>query len=435
MENTDILEKYIYRLYEIQEERRNLITEADLRVAAESVGLSEQEIDELELSSAKQLSRAKSYTRTEHWEEAEKELKKAMQLNSMRPEYVFALAELYWKWYRKTGRKKQLHDACSYAQGVIALSPSHKAAEHLLLAIEERKKKNRTQKRIYYSLSAILTPLLILFLFLLVKEIILSNIPTGLEGRKYEVPIEIVPDKQLEGLTMNFSKGQVIHPDYISASNFDFTFNSSINANKFELVELGFRASFRNRNDEEVADAFYWYWYEGQMSLRPHDWYYFRENQAWSSGYFNNKPDEIKYVKMEIQGVKRYSGATVYPESEAIDVNWISAKPNGLDLAILQRSHTVGVLNETDRKTEQKLLLEIKNTGTQPCKEIILNLDWFHKGGEKIRSELFTVIELGEKTLEPNDKLVYLVNKQFSGEPWKYPNPFSTFRVGVKSIH
>ncbi len=428
------LELYIQRLYKIQEERKQQLDQKDLLSAAEAVGLTEFEMKEIEERSQNHLKRAESFVGVERWIEAEEEIKQALELNYLRVEFLFAAADFYLKKYKATRIPASLNSADNYARKCLDFIPDFKPAQDILATTSFLLKKRRQTKRIKIALGFTIAPFLLLTIWMLINEAFIQRWPTGLEGEAYTVPIVLGEHPDIDGVGIQFSDGIIQHENISGSRSFNLNFHCVVSSNKFELTELGFQAIFLDKNGEQLADSYYWFWTEGTMSLRPNENYYYRDDSKWAGNYFNISPDRIAKIEMRLQGFQKYSGAFGYPESKLQPVEWIAARDSRHGLEVRQRKNLVTVTNNTDRSTVQQLLLELKNTGEKDIRALSLAFEWYDNKGILIEQQIGTILKQDEPVFFPKQTLVYFLDKQFSENPWGFPKPFDSLKIKVKSV-
>lgn len=432
----ETLEKYIHKLYKIQIESEQKLTKETLKTVAQDVGLTERELKELDEEALRHIERANSFMLIENYENAEKEFDEGLALNPLNEEYILKKAGLHLKWYHATSNKKHLKKAEELAKKCLDITPDYRPAILFIKEINNNEKRKRRKRRIkIISLIVVISVVVLATLFVLLEEGYFIQ-AHGLEGQKYNIDAVIEDDAEVDGVVFDFSKVAIEHNDYQGSPYFDLIISGKITANNIEVRELSMKGEYLDKNNEVVCSEVFWFVSNDDFILRPGDCRYINQNNFWSVSSFATESDvrRIKRLVFKQKTVTTYSPASFYPEAKQTDFDWITEKPPHLEFEIGVRKNNVRVLHESDRSMVQDLVLQVKNTGTEYCRELILNIAWYDSEKNEIENKDFKIVDMDAPVLERNEMMVCNIDEYFYEGEWDYPVPFSSYKIRIRSV-
>lgn len=424
------IEEYYLQLNQIQDTKQEVVNEEDKQYAAHTVGMHtcDMQLSEQQLCSA---INAIEYTQVNQgWYPAQKKLTELLKKHPLRLEVKYLAAKLYFYSYQVSLQTKQLRKAETFIMKCISIEPHNSQFIQLQQDIIQCKQ----QKKSNYAFLVLL-----IFGFITALTLVFTNTPKihstpppiTLAGQKYSVPITLQTSPQLQGIQFQFSKGTIQHAPSATSNAFSFNFHCRLSSKEYEITELALHTFFLGNNNQELADSYYWFWTEGSMSLRPNENYYYRDQELWHGIEFSAQPQRIQRVEMRVEGIQKYKTAPKAPSTKQIPITWPKGQPAGCQLDIRQRHNRILTQNSAKKITNQSLLLEITNTSQKPLQAFSLQFTWHNSEQQQIAQETHTVILQGEPPLQPQQRMVFLLDKKFEGKKWSFPKPFHQLQIGV----
>ncbi len=133
MGRASIIEAYIKRLLELKQP----LTESILKAIAEEVGITEGELDAIDLQVQVHLNRGYNYIEFDNLDKAISELTRAKALNPVNLEVLNALANAYNLRYRQDISQDDRQQALNLAKRCLELKPDDQEALHLVRVLED----------------------------------------------------------------------------------------------------------------------------------------------------------------------------------------------------------------------------------------------------------------------------------------------------------
>ena len=133
-----ILQDYLTRLMTMQDQRQDWLEEADLKEAAQDLGLSEADLERLAATTDAHRTRGRSFTERGLWDEAVNEYQQAATLNPFDVDATHELARAYLGRWHVTGEEEDHAAAERYAHRTLQLDPEHSASYEVLQELKRR---------------------------------------------------------------------------------------------------------------------------------------------------------------------------------------------------------------------------------------------------------------------------------------------------------
>lgn len=172
-DDESILQDYLAHLMTMQDQREDWLEEADLKSAAQDLGLSDQDLERLAATTEAHRTRGRSFAERNLWDEAVDAFRQAAMLSPFDPATVHELAAAYLGKWRVTGDEADRAAAKRYAHRTLQLDPEHQASYTLLQELKRRQVRSggpsRTEVRTSKTLllGAMVTVVLLLILLVL----------------------------------------------------------------------------------------------------------------------------------------------------------------------------------------------------------------------------------------------------------------------------
>lgn len=137
-DDENILQDYLVRLMTMQDQRQDWLEEADLKTAAQDLGLSDEDLKRLAAATEAHRTRGRSFTERGLWDEAVDAYNQAATLSPFDAESVHELARAYLGRWRVTGDEADHAAAERYAHRTLQLAPEHSASYEVLQELKRR---------------------------------------------------------------------------------------------------------------------------------------------------------------------------------------------------------------------------------------------------------------------------------------------------------
>ena len=137
-DDESILQDYLARLMTMQDQRQDWLEEADLKMAAQDLGLSDDDLERLAATTEAHRTRGRSFADRGLWDEAVEEYRQAATLNPFDPSATHELAQAYLGRWHKTGNPLDHDTAERYAHRTLQLDPEHAASYEVLKELKRR---------------------------------------------------------------------------------------------------------------------------------------------------------------------------------------------------------------------------------------------------------------------------------------------------------
>ncbi|NKB71502.1 MAG: hypothetical protein GKR89_30895 [Candidatus Latescibacteria bacterium] len=437
-ENRDLLDKYIGRLLELQETRKWQLSEEELQEIALEIGLTEADLAQVKQAVEDRIQRGATYADTGNWSAATAEYEAAVEFDPIGVRTRYQLADFYFRQWRQTGKGKDELDAA--IDKCLQLDPDSVPAKELLLKVGKTNRRRRLRRWIKGLALAIAAPIVLLTVFAFLRETgIITPSPSGLEGLAYTVAVEVVPIEAGEGIATLLDDFEINHEESVYRQDlFDFQYVGRIVSDRYEVQKLRYNVDFLDASGQVLASDYLWLFnansgYSGDQdnfTLHPGDLYLFASE---GSTYFDGvAPTRIVTVRVHPTLVERVRPPAQYPEYPLKALQWRSQQVDYLTFELRQRESAY--YNDQYGRPRHYLQLEITHKGTQPCRELVLGIEWLDEAGTVVDSWEEVVVSLAHKPVEPGTRLI--VNQQAYFDEEDFPadgKPFAEYRVYIKT--
>jgi tetratricopeptide (TPR) repeat protein len=133
-----ILQDYISRLLELQDERGTFLEKEDLTTTAQDLGLTDEELQKVEAAVEAHRKRGANYAKYNRWDDAIDEYRQAVALAPFDQELALGLARAYQGRWQKLGHAADREEAARYARRAIDLDADYAEAFRLLEELDRQ---------------------------------------------------------------------------------------------------------------------------------------------------------------------------------------------------------------------------------------------------------------------------------------------------------
>ena len=137
-DDESILQDYLARLMTMQDQRQDWLEEADLKTAAQDLGLSDDDLERLAATTDAHRTRGRSFAERGLWDEAVEEYRQAATLNPFDAAATHELTQAYLGRWHTTGDALDHAAAERYAHRTLQLDPEHAASYEIIKELKRR---------------------------------------------------------------------------------------------------------------------------------------------------------------------------------------------------------------------------------------------------------------------------------------------------------
>ena len=137
-DDENILQDYLVRLMTMQDQRQDWLEEADLKTAAQDLGLSDADLERLAAATEAHRTRGRSFTERGLWDEAVEAYSQAATLNPFDADAAHELARAYLGRWHVSGDEADHAAAERYTHRTLQLAPEHSASYEVLQELKRR---------------------------------------------------------------------------------------------------------------------------------------------------------------------------------------------------------------------------------------------------------------------------------------------------------
>jgi|GEM_PF-4388320 len=146
-ENSEILNKYIAKVFDIQEKHKDrILNEADLKRISEELNLTESDMMIIEDEFKGHLNRGKGFLRHKNWEESIHELEQALSIKPYNISSMVLLSAAHQKKFYERKGKEDKELALKYARRTIQLDSTNDDAFRIITDLERKSKVSTNQE-------------------------------------------------------------------------------------------------------------------------------------------------------------------------------------------------------------------------------------------------------------------------------------------------
>ncbi len=137
-DDESILQDYLTRLMTMQDQREDWLEEADLKTAAQDLGLSDADLERLAATTEAHRTRGRSFAERGLWDEAVEEYRQAATLNPFDASATHELTQAYLGRWHITGDTLDHTAAERYAHRTLQLDPEHAASYEVIKELKRQ---------------------------------------------------------------------------------------------------------------------------------------------------------------------------------------------------------------------------------------------------------------------------------------------------------
>jgi hypothetical protein len=399
----------------------------ELKNIALSAGLTNEEWLDLLQQAAAYSKKGKELYKNKQKDEAEVYYLRAYELNPVEPDYVFELADLYY-------RKKEFKKAAKLAEETLRLDPYFPPAASMMEAFNRKQKKKRKLLVKFFLVLALCSLAVVGYVFRNEMKNLLAvvNKPNGLEGIDYEVPI---PALQNEQVKIIFGRSHVVHSKEMANENFEHSFSASVSVLSGEVSGLTLRLSYLSAGDTVLCTTTVPIVYQNgnvKLYLYPSDTYKHSQQSYLSLSFGDKKPAKIANIKVEIESIV----FTPFKQTTKIvstPITTVWTVPQESSLKFNQRYSKLTLI-EKDSTNHLDMILEVVNEGEKIYKELVVRLEYLDAKNNLLNFNELEIISNDHPPLLAKERLVKQLFYEFSASNFAYPLPYEKLRLNVKKV-
>jgi tetratricopeptide (TPR) repeat protein len=371
--NDDILKSYIRRVLELQSQGQTRLSARDLEQVARELGLSDEDITQLNETVRHHLERARHYIQNDIWSDAILELEQAQELSPLDEEITLELARAHvGRWQEKqmvTDRNK----ARRLLKQLIKDNPHHRESYQLLRSLKTSvsstsRATGRTRIFILAGVAALVFISVIVFIIILPiePESTISSTDGVSEASVQHIPVSYLPGPHTD---LTFDPAESKLNRYNHSDEFSYTLNGDLISSTDEIHEL----ELQMQCVDAAGNPIFIETDHPISSATP----YARPGESIPIYFIILKKDThympIASVTLRIVSIQREPASDSYPLYPPLPIQWQhQAKPQ-FNFSIRIRSNDMRN-GTTNRFNYVTLLLE--NHGNKTIKRMKAQLEW-----------------------------------------------------------
>lgn len=387
----DLLKNYVEAVLKFQQEKQNTRwTLAELESFSKNLGLTEEDLTQIEEHFKACLDRGNGFLYYQHLEKAIPELEMAVTLKPLHAEALYATAQAYTKQWQKKRLKKDFEKALEYAERTLQSDPRHQGAIKLISdTTKNNQKRNNRNKTFLWIVSVIIVGISIsLFLnfWLNTNENTNNNNNNTIIEQKNiyinenqgEIPLKLIIAPTKEKII-----DVDIHSSFWRKNNEkkDYYAKLIIKSNTLEIQSFEAKLQLFDEENQKIIEEEWNLENDFKYEIRPED--EFPLNKI-----IQNIPNNIKEAKLLITNIK-YNQPEKYESSKIIDIEYENLNKNEYQLKIKERHQLIETEADGFYHTLQ---FEIENKTKKTLNYLKLKVIWYDDAKQPIyENEIITL--------------------------------------------
>lgn len=406
-----IIANYVGCVTEMQQQRADQLSEADLRSIAQELGLQTEDIQYAERAAEDHIQRAAHYLQNQMCDDAIEELAAAVMLRPLRGDILCRLAEAYATRWEASGRSSDRTEADQIARQVLLLEPHNQAA----YALRKKLKENTSTP----ARSPLIVGGLVLAAVLAIS--VLSTIGIALmlflrESEPPSQPILVDPTAELDGVTeaqdgslelttvpVSALPGATLVPaqDMLSVYDEAWSYRANgrlLNDSGSVITALKGQVVLRDADGAVIAQQTFDAQQDYNVPLRP------GEVRGFETLIYRDGASPVPAsAELVVAHVAHEIAATSYPPDTPVTLQWATNAPPGVSLsAALRSSRYSDFLN--DQLFHRAEYVITVDAGSAAVSLLKLRLDQLDAAGTVIgKSDESYVLSTTHPALEPGE--------------------------------
>lgn len=436
--NRQLLDQYIGRLLKLKEAKKQRFSAADLQEIALEVGITEADLALARQEVEDHMQRGAAYADAGDWAAATAQYRQATELDPLGLQTQHQLAHFYFRrWDRTKKGKKELDAALDQC---LQSDPDHAPSRDLLLKVQKMHRRRRLWRGFKWAVCIVLAPFVLLAGAIFLKEAgFITPSPSGFEGLTYDVPVEIQAIEAGEGIDLTLDRLRILHDESVHRQGlFDYEYAGGIASDRYEVQKLRYTVAFLDAAGRQVASSYLWLFNadsgfsgdEDNFTLHPGDQFLFAGRDV--THFDTADPIRIAKARLSATRIERVRPPAAYPKYPSKPLEWRSQQVPYLAFELRQRESAY--YDDEYARPRHYLQLEITHRGTQPCRELVIGIEWLDADGAVVRRDEDAVVSLDHRPVGPGTKLIYNRQEYFDEEDFAAEGrPFADYNVYIKT--
>ncbi len=391
MEN-DLLKNYVEAVLKFQQEKQNSRWSlAELDNLSNSLGLSQEDLAQIEEHFRGSLDRGNGFLYYNHLEKAIPELEMAVTLKPLHAEALYATAQAYAKKWQKTHAKKDLKSALDYAERTLQSDPRHQGSIKLISDITKKSQRRTHQFKTFLVILSVV-------IFGTLISILLWWFLSDTNAIKQEKERKIIEQRNIHihenqgevplKLIISPAKEKIIDVEIYNSfwrknkDTKDYYGKFIIKSKALELQSFEAKLQLFDENNEKIAEEEWNFEHNFIYEIRPNDEFPLEKT-------IKNIHQNIKEARLLITKIKS-NQPEKYENSKNIEVEWEDKKNKNPRIKIKERHQLIEP--EADG-FYHSLQLEIDNQSRKNINYLRLKIVWYDEAEQPIfESELEPIL-------------------------------------------
>jgi hypothetical protein len=236
---------------------------------------------------------------------------------------------------------------------------------------------------------------------------------SGMEGEKYTIGVlPLEPHPALSGLALEPMEAHIAHSESDGSNAFDFRFTGRVRFPDHDMRTLRLGVEFLDGAGNVVAE--HYLWVTGSTlqveslalleTVPAGVWVYLNAQQSWMANFNQDRPCRIASMRFKHDICDRLLPVQ-RTLADTLPVVWAGPKPKEMELKaqVLYRKNEAA----EGGAVENFMSFTIENTGSAPCQELLIALQYIHQDGTLLKTYEIQSISLKNKPLQPGEKVFH----------------------------
>ncbi len=428
-----LLQQYIQRLLDVQDQQDDGLTEADLERIAADLGLDEADRAHVAELVEDHQQRGLTFAAHHHWDEAIQEYRQAVALRPLQVPLLHKLALAHQaRWLaRHDGTDREA--ALSYVKRCIRLDPQHQPSYTLLTALKVPRNKRKVVA-LMTAIGLMVIALMAVMAWGLMHERqqtpapmpalevpITRSSPVPLEDRpsEWHPEVQLLTDETTEGLSISVHESTMRRYN----SSYAYALKAHLATQRDEVYALQFRMEGKDRTGAVLIQKTVDVLESHHPYLRP------GEVRGFHKLIFEKeKAPDVEQVEFSLANIERAPAPDTYAAMPAQEVVWDVPHPNQ-EVAFEERESVV-THNDLLNQWRHDLTLAVANTGPRAIQRLKIQVDWLDDAAQVMHSNPSWIVSASEPPFQPGQRTAVRTFGTFApGAP-----RFTTYRIHIIEI-
>ena len=408
-ERDQLVKTYIGRVLSLQQHKKEQLQQEELKAIARELGLSGDEIAEVEKEASDHFERGQGFVRYARWDDAINELKEARSCSPLRLDILHELALAHHSRYKEKQQRSDREEAQRLAKQTLELNPKHEPSFALLNALDQKPSSKSSSIGAALLLGLLIVPVIAGVGYLSSRDpgpgaalsarspaTPLSTappyVPPPPTNNDVELPVEFEAGEKGEGLVFH-NRGTILN-NY-PGSSFLNVIGELENTGRREYSQIKLQMQLLDAQGVVVETIVVEPLSSYQAPIRPQD----------TKGFHSLKQTSptITKLKLSVQLATHQPAPSSYDEPKEITPEWSFAKPSHVQLFVGERATKFDPPSYGGTVYHEAWLI-FENRGEGAISQLKVQLSFYDKEDNLISTDESYVVSSSEPSLLPGQR-------------------------------